>query len=333
MFIDKVRIKLQGGKGGNGCASFRRERFIPRGGPDGGDGGNGGKIVLRVDPNVGSLVALKYMNHYEAPSGGQGSGNSKHGKNGDDIYIDVPPGTIVRELGERTVEVADLDDPGDEFIGARGGNGGRGNRRFASSTNRSPRRCDPGTPGEERHFELELKIIADVGLVGYPNAGKSTFLGAVTNARPKTAAYPFTTLAPHIGTIEFDDMSRMTIADIPGLIDGAHEDIGLGHDFLRHIERTKLLAYVLDMSSLDERPPWAQLQCLRDELACYNADLPTRRSVILANKMDEAGAAACLTDLRARTDLTICPISAILGDNTAAAVSLLRERITTPPVG
>ena len=246
MFVDKATITVKGGDGGNGCCSFHREKFIPRGGPDGGDGGGGGNVILEAAESEQSLAALIYNRRYAARNGPPGKGANMHGRKAPDVILKVPVGTVVTD--SRTGEaVADMDVSGKQVIVARGGRGGRGNPRFATSTNRAPREWEPGEPGEERELFLELKTIADVGLVGYPNAGKSTLIRALSAARPKVAPYPFTTLHPVVGVIEYPDYGRLTVADIPGLIDGAHDNVGLGHSFLRHIERTVVLAFVLDM--------------------------------------------------------------------------------------
>ncbi len=326
MFADRVQIRVKGGYGGKGCASFRRERFIPKGGPSGGDGARGGNVIIRSDLNEQTLVPLKYMNHYDAPKGGAGSGNAKHGRRGENLVISVPVGTVIKDVEKSNIIIADLSADGEEFVAARGGRGGKGNLRFASSTNQRPRTCEPGQPGEEYTLELELKIIADIGLVGFPNAGKSTFLSTVSNANPKTAPYPFTTRTPQLGRVEFDNCFCLTIADIPGLIEGAHRNLGLGHEFLRHIERTKVLAYMLDMGPNDGRDPWDDIASLEGELECYQEGLSKRATIILANKIDEAGADEKLKELRNKTSLRICPISALLNIQVDESLAVLREQ-------
>ncbi|NQZ68058.1 MAG: GTPase ObgE [Lentisphaeria bacterium] len=319
MFVDKVKVKVRAGSGGNGCSSFRRERNLPKGGPDGGDGGNGGNVIFEANENNMNLNALKYLNHYEADNGEHGKGKQLHGHTGKDVIIYVPPGTCVKEFEDvdneyfELVFVADLDEHGSRYVAATGGNGGRGNMHFATSRNRAPRKCEEGTLGEEKEFELELKIIADVGLVGYPNAGKSSFLDAVTNATPEMAPYPFTTLTPNIGILNYpEDLTHITIADIPGLIEGASDNVGLGHDFLRHVERTKVLLYVLDMAGTDGREPWDDLVHLQKELELYNPLLADFPGIIAANKMDEEIAEEKLATLRTKTDMEIFPICTIL---------------------
>ena len=285
MFVDKATIKVKGGDGGNGCSSFRRETFVPKGGPNGGDGGGGGDVILQTASGEQSFVELAYNRHFEAGRGVHGKGKDMHGKKGKDVCIRIPVGTVVRnaETGELII---DLDKPDMTYIIAHGGRGGRGNAKFATSVNRAPRECEEGFPGEERLVELELKTIADIGLVGYPNAGKSTLLKVLSAARPKVAAYPFTTLHPMVGIIELPDYHRISMADIPGLIEGAHQNIGLGHAFLRHIERTKVLVYVLDTSGFEGRHPLDDFKSLQNELELYMEGLSKRRAVIVANKMD-----------------------------------------------
>lgn len=328
MFLDKVQITVTGGRGGNGCVAFRREKFVPRGGPDGGDGGDGGSVILRASGNEQTLLPLKYKNHREAGNGVHGQGKRQHGKRGKDVLVPVPLGTIIRDLDRDNVVLADLTAEDMEFTAAGGGRGGRGNAKFATSVNRSPRQSELGADGEERHLELELKLLADVGLVGFPNAGKSTFLAAISNAKPKAAAYPFTTLHPHVGIVESDDYSRMTVADIPGLLEGAHEDVGLGHEFLRHIERTKALVYMLDMSGLQDKSPLEQLRALQKELECHKEGLSQRPALIVANKMDEDAAEKNLKQLKRRARLPICPISALLGTNVPVAVETMRSLLS-----
>lgn len=327
MFVDRIKLYVKAGNGGNGCISFLREKFLPKGGPNGGNGGNGGSVIIRACKSRDSLVDLKYQQHATAKSGEPGQGSDKHGANADDLIILVPPGTLVMDHENDCYEIDDLEEVGQEILVAAGGQGGRGNKSFATSTNRAPRKATPGFPGEERTLLLELKTIADVGLVGYPNAGKSTFLKAVSDAEPKTAPYPFTTLHPMVGVIEFDDYTRMTIADIPGLIDGAHENIGLGHHFLRHIERTKVLLYVLDMAGTDNREPWDDFENLQKELELYQKGLTEKPSIILANKMDEEASRDKLEELKKRVDLPIIESIAELKEGTEAAIAALRKLV------
>jgi GTP-binding protein len=330
MFVDRVKIRVRGGRGGNGSPSLRREKFIPRGGPDGGDGGPGGNVILVTDENQQSLTPLRYMNHYEGEDGAPGLSKDQHGRSGKDVIVRVPPGTIIRDLDlevedESERVLADLDSVETRFMLANGGVGGKGNRHFVTPVNRAPREFGEGAEGEERYLELELKLVADVGLVGYPNAGKSTLLGALTNAKPETAAYPFTTLTPNIGTVLLDDFSAIRIADIPGLIDGAHENVGLGHAFLRHIERTKVLAYVLDMAATDGTDPWDAFAALQQELEWHHKGLSKRPAIVVANKMDEAVSAENLDELRQRVYLPIFPVCALLEEDTPALIPALCE--------
>lgn len=285
MFLDRARVPIKAGDGGNGVISFRREAHVPRGGPDGGDGGHGGDVILRVDDQLASLGDYRNQNLHAATSGSAGSGSNKSGKAGGDLILRVPPGTTVKDLGTGEV-VADLVSPGQEIIVARGGKGGRGNARFASSTRRVPRIAEDGQPGEQRDLELELRLIADVGLAGLPNAGKSSLLAALTRARPKIANYPFTTLTPNLGVARLDDR-ELVIADIPGLIEGASKGAGLGEEFLRHIERTRLIVHVVDASLPD---PLANIATIDAELAAYGHDLDALPELFALNKIDLAEA-------------------------------------------
>lgn len=311
MFVDKIRISVKGGDGGNGCCSFRREKFVPYGGPNGGDGGDGGSVVIIAETNESSLIDYVYQRHYEAKRGEHGRGSDQYGKCGKDVILKVPVGTIIKDLDDNNKIILDLDETGKRYVIAKGGKGGRGNMHFVSSTNRAPRRHDPGTEGELKHLELELKTIADIGLVGFPNAGKSTLLGAVSAAKPKIAPYPFTTLHPMVGVVEFNDFSRISIADIPGLIDGAHDNVGLGHSFLKHIERTKILLFVIDMSGLEGRDPLQTYQVLNNELELYMKGLSMRPAIIAANKMDIPESKDNLDIFKKEVyDVPIVPISA-----------------------
>ena len=328
MFVDKATITVKAGDGGHGCCSFRREKFVPRGGPDGGDGGGGGHVILRATTSQQSLQDLMYNRHYAAPNGPNGKGKDMHGRKAADVELTVPVGTLVYDRETRELLV-DLAEDNMTFIVARGGKGGRGNARFLSNFNRAPKNSEPGEPGEEKEIFLELKTIADAGLVGYPNAGKSTLLRAISSARPKVAAYPFTTLHPNVGVVEYPDFTRLTVADIPGLIDGAHANVGLGHAFLKHIERTHLLIFVLDMAGTDGRLPWDDLRHLREELELYMKGLSGRPAIILANKMDVPVSAENLELLKDElaSDVTeIIPISADSGD-LGDFMTILREKI------
>ncbi len=283
-FVDQARIYVKAGDGGPGSVSFRRERFVPRGGPDGGDGGDGGSVVFVVNTGLNTLLPFRRRGHFKAGKGKAGRGKNQHGKNGPDIIIEVPPGTLIKDPDTGRV-LADLTDPGRPWIAARGGRGGRGNARFVSPTCQAPRYAQPGIPGEERWLLLELKLIADVGLIGAPNAGKSTLLSRISAARPRIAPYPFTTLVPNLGVVELSDERSMVVADIPGLIEGAHKGIGMGIDFLRHIERTRVLVYVIDASQ-GEKAIWHDYQVLMKEIGEYHGPLLERPQVIALNKID-----------------------------------------------
>ncbi|MBI5168836.1 MAG: GTPase ObgE [Candidatus Eisenbacteria bacterium] len=282
MLIDYAKIHAVAGKGGAGCISFRREKYVPKGGPDGGDGGRGGSVLLAVDPHVRTLLDCREQPRYRADSGRAGQGSNKTGRDGVDLVVRVPAGTVVRDA-ESGELLADLTKPGDQWLAARGGRGGRGNSRFATATNQAPRRADPGEAGEERTLELELKLIADVGLVGLPNAGKSTLLSRITRARPKIADYPFTTLEPNLGISALDAERTFVVADIPGLIEGASEGRGLGLQFLRHVERTRVLAFLVDAASED---PASVLAMLEKEISQYSATLGEKPRVVVLSKSD-----------------------------------------------
>jgi GTPase len=312
-FKDRVKIYAKAGSGGNGIVSFYRDKRTPRGGPDGGDGGHGGSIILQGDSNADSLTALHYQPHQRAENGGHGSSNNKHGKRGGNNIIKVPLGTVVKDPDTEEF-IAEITEEGQEIVIAKGGFGGLGNLRFKSSLNQAPRESREGTPGEDRAYRLELKLMADVGLVGYPNAGKSTLLTELTGATPKVAPYPFTTLNPILGTLLFENYTRIRIADIPGLIDGAAEGTGLGHHFLRHIERSRFLIFVIDMASEDGRNPAEDYRSLRKELETYNPELAGRPFLVLANKMDEPVAAEHLEEFKKETGLNPLPVCAGLGE-------------------
>ncbi|MEQ1858561.1 MAG: GTPase ObgE [Chthoniobacteraceae bacterium] len=367
MFVDHIQVHVQAGKGGRGCVSFRREKFIPKGGPDGGNGGTGASVILRVDANVDNLTDFYYSPNLRGKHGEHGLGKNCYGRAAEDAVFHVPVGTIVwrvpiaasgptgdsprsdktfvdfTTLSDDEAEafdgpkrkrvafdpaqfelVADLTAPGTDFVLCEGGKGGRGNTTFKSSLNRVPIEFTDGEAGEEGTFYFELRKIADAGLVGYPNAGKSTLLTRISNAHPKIAPYPFTTLTPHVGVLELDGYRRVTVADIPGLIEGAHTDVGLGHDFLRHIVRCKLLVFVLDMAGSEGREPLADLQSLRKELDLYDPTLSERPWLIVANKMDLPDAKARLKTFRTRyRKIEIIPISAEQGEG----VEVLKRRL------
>ena len=301
MFIDRAKIYVQGGDGGNGVTAFRREKFVPRGGPSGGDGGRGGDVYLVADSSLNTLLHLRYNPRHIAERGAHGEGSNRSGRTGSDLEVRVPVGTQVvdAETGEL---VYDLDHDGTRWLAARGGRGGFGNAHFATSTNRAPRYHQDGNNGEARELQLELKLLADVGLVGFPNAGKSTFISTVSAAKPKIADYPFTTLEPHLGVVDLGDFRTMVIADIPGLIEGAHAGAGLGDRFLRHIERTKLLLHMVDVSSLSGRDTVSDYETVNRELASYNPALASRPQIVVATKIDALDDPSRLETLRARAE-------------------------------
>ncbi|MEW6540668.1 MAG: GTPase ObgE [Bacillota bacterium] len=285
MFKDYAKINVKAGDGGNGCVAFRREKYVPYGGPSGGDGGRGGHIVLRADGGLRTLVDFRYRTHYKADRGVHGQGKNMHGRKGEDLVLRVPVGTEVRRAGDKTL-LADLTADGQEYRVARGGRGGRGNTRFATANRKAPSFAEKGEPGEEFWLELELKLLADVGLVGFPNAGKSTLISKVSAARPKIADYPFTTLEPHLGVVRVGEGESFVLADIPGLIEGAHQGAGLGHRFLRHVERTRVLIHVVDVSGREGRDPVADFETINRELAAYDPRLAARPQLVAANKID-----------------------------------------------
>lgn len=327
MFIDEITISVKAGDGGNGCISFRREKYEPFGGPNGGDGGRGGDVILEGDDDVNNLNAYRYNPNWKAERGEHGRGKDQHGAGGKHRILKVPRGTIAYspETGEMVAEV--LED-GQQVVIAEGGSGGWGNTRFKSSTNRAPRRANPGHEGERGKFRLVLKCIADVGLVGFPNAGKSTLMNHITQARPRMAAYPFTTLHPQIGIIEYaDTYERIVLADVPGLIEGAHENKGLGHRFLRHIERCQLLAIVVDMAGIDGRKPEDDYAHLLRELELYDATLLEKPRIVIANKMDEETAQGHLPRFRELNSVVVVPISCLTEEGIPDLLDELRKRV------
>src|SRR5262252_5292580 len=331
MFVDEIDVFVKGGDGGAGCISFRREKFVPRGGPDGGDGGDGGSVLLEADPSITTLLDFHYQRHYTAERGQHGKGANKHGASGDDTVLRVPLGTVVsvRSTGER---LGDLTAPGDRVIVARGARGGRGNARFTSSTNRAPRRADLGRPGEERWIHLELKLLADVGVVGFPNAGKSTLVSRLSAATPKIADYPFTTLVPALGIVRVDEGRSFVIAVLPGLIPGAAQGKGLGHRFLRHTERTRLLLHLVDLDPMTSRDPLDDLRVIDAELAAYSAELAARPQLVVANKADLPDAAASRDRVErhcAANGLPLFVISAVTGSGLTELVRAVGARLAS----
>lgn len=285
MFVDRAKIYVKGGDGGNGVVSFRREKYVSHGGPDGGDGGKGGDVVFKVDRGLRTLLDFKYRQHFKGKRGQHGKGKKQHGRKAPDLEVKVPPGTVVYDDDTGEI-IADLTEPGERAVVARGGQGGRGNARFVSPTRKAPRLAEKGEPGEERQLVLELKLLADVGLVGFPNSGKSTLLSKISAARPKIAPYPFTTLTPNLGQVQVSPGKSFVVADIPGIIEGAHQGVGLGLDFLRHIERTRILLFLLDAAETEGRDPLEDYRYLQEELFQYSPGLKDKPAVIAANKID-----------------------------------------------
>jgi GTP-binding protein len=320
MFVDEVDIRVTAGDGGRGCVAFRREKFTPRGGPSGGDGGHGGSVYLVASPHLNTLVNFRYHPEFHARRGVHGQGSNRTGHDGADLVIEVPVGTVVLDVsedGQRVEPLADLAHEGQRVVVARGGRGGRGNTHFATSTNRAPRRAEPGQPGESRQLRLQLKLLADVGLVGYPNAGKSTLISRISAAKPKIADYPFTTLTPHLGVVRMSDERSFVVADVPGLIEGAHRGQGLGHRFLRHVERTKVIVYVVDVSSASGRDPGDDLAVIRRELELFEATMLERPQLVAASKVDALDDPARLARLEEKAGELALPvhrISAVTGE-------------------
>ncbi len=332
MFVDEVDIWVKAGHGGRGCLSFHREKFVEKGGPDGGDGGRGGHIILEVDPQLSTLVDLRYRRKYQAKKGGAGQGNNMHGKNGGDTTIRIPPGTLVKDV-EFGQLLADLATPGEQFTAARGGIGGRGNARFKSSTNRAPRRVESGLDGEERHLQLELKLLADIGIIGFPNVGKSTLISRISAARPKIAGYPFTTITPNLGVVRTDNYRSFVVVDIPGLIEGASEGIGLGIQFLRHIERTKCFVHIIDVSSATTREPVDDFHAIHAELAHYDSALCQRPEIVVANKvdiLDDAERLSVLQQFCLEQQMQFFSISAVTGQGINELVQAMSRLVFLP---
>lgn len=299
MFVDRAKIYVKAGDGGNGCLAFRREKYVPRGGPNGGNGGRGGNVCIESTQHLNTLLPFKYKRHFKAGRGAHGSGNNRRGRDGQDAVIQVPVGTQVidQETGEL---LFDFTEPNQRFLVARGGFGGRGNAAFVSSTNQAPRRCEDGDSGEEFDLLLELKVLADVGLVGYPNAGKSTLISVLSSAKPKIADYPFTTLSPNLGVVTFDDYQGIVIADIPGLIEGAHAGSGLGDHFLRHVERCRFLVHLVDVSELGPDDPAQAVTAVNEELRLYDPSLLSKPQLIVASKLD------VVAELRLKALVSFC---------------------------
>ena len=333
MFIDRAKISIKAGDGGDGMSSFHREKYVVKGGPDGGDGARGGNIILVADRNMNTLLDFRYKKKFKAERGGAGEDNNKYGRKAENIIVKVPVGTLVFD-DESNDLIADLVEEGQSVVAARGGRGGRGNARFPNSVNRAPTFAEHGEPGEERKLRLELKLLADVGLVGYPSVGKSSIIATVSAARPDIAAYHFTTLTPVLGIVKIDDTTNFVMADIPGLIEGAHEGKGLGYEFLRHIERTRLIIHVLDVSGMEGRDPLEDYRKINAELAAYSDFLAGRPQIVAANKMDLPDAQANFPAIEATLKAQGCevfPVSAATGEGLKALIQRCAELLATLP--
>ena len=332
MFVDQASITVHGGDGGNGCVSFRREKFVPHGGPNGGDGGKGGDVVMVADLGASTLLPFRYNTLFRAQRGRHGEGSNKTGRSSDDLVVEVPVGTIVMDE-DGVHELADLATQGQRWVAAQGGDGGRGNARFSSSVNRAPTRHEPGRPGEHRRLRLELKLLADVGLIGFPNAGKSTLIARISAARPKIADYPFTTLEPHLGVVDAGGYRSFVIADIPGLIEGAHKGAGLGDRFLRHIERCRLLLHLVD-GAFVEREPVQAIRTIETELSAYSPKLAAKPTILVVTKSDaiqDSGAADRLHAWAAEQGRQCLTISAVSGDGISTLVQCVADRVEKMP--
>lgn len=335
MFVDYVKVEVKGGDGGNGIAAFRREKYVPKGGPAGGDGGKGGDVVFQVDEGLRTLMDFRYQRHFKAPRGENGRSKNQHGKNAEDLVVKVPPGTVV--IDSETEEIlADLTERQERAVIAKGGRGGRGNTRFATANNPAPRLSENGEPGEARTVTVELKVLADAGLVGFPSVGKSTLLSVVSAAKPKIASYHFTTITPNLGVVDMEDGRSFVLADLPGLIEGAHQGAGLGHEFLRHIERTRVLIHVIDMSGSEGRDPYEDYVKINEELQQYNLRLMERPQIVAANKMDLPDAQEQLAKFKEKLgdDVQVFPISAATRQGVRellfAAADLIEKTPTFP---
>jgi GTP-binding protein len=328
MFVDRVQIEVSGGRGGDGCLSFRREKYVPRGGPDGGDGGNGGSVIIIAEEGVDSLSSLAHRKHWRADRGTHGQGNNRHGKNADDVTIRVPPGTLIIDAN-RKFAIKDLAAAGDQVVAAHGGRGGKGNTHFKSSTNRAPRQFTHGGDAESRKLILELKVIADVGLIGKPNAGKSTLLARLSRARPEIADYPFTTKFPNLGRVEVSMDRWFVMADIPGLIEGAHAGVGLGHEFLRHVERTRLLVHLVEPQPTDGTDPIENYLAIRDELKQYKIDLTSRQEIVAVTKSELPEAQEIHARLADELQRPVLAISAVTGQNLDRLQHSILEHLDT----
>lgn len=328
-FIDYVKIHVKAGDGGRGCVSFRREKYVPRGGPNGGDGGRGGHIIIKAERELNTLLDLRYQREYKAKRGEHGKGSNKHGKDGENRVIPVPVGTIIKDVESGSI-IADLDSEGAEVRVAKGGRGGLGNAHFATPTRQTPRFAQPGEPGEEKHLELELKLLADVGLIGLPNAGKSTLISVISAAKPKIADYPFTTLVPNLGVVKLEDFRSFVVADIPGLIEGAHKGSGLGFQFLRHVERTSILLHLVDVSDVPETDPVDEFEKINRELVLYSPELLNKPMAIAGTKLDIAHDGTRLNKLSnycKNKGLDFFAISAATGEGVERLVKYLAKKV------
>ncbi|WP_407269590.1 GTPase ObgE [Radiobacillus sp. PE A8.2] len=332
MFVDQVKVYVKAGDGGNGLVAYRREKYVPMGGPAGGDGGNGGDIVFEVDEGLNTLMDFRYKKHYKATRGENGMSKGQHGKNSPPMVLHVPPGTTVKD-DETGQVIADLIEHGQRAVIANGGRGGRGNIRFATARNPAPDIAENGEPGQERDIQIELKLIADVGLVGFPSVGKSTLLSVVSAARPKIADYHFTTLAPNLGVVETEDHRSFVLADLPGLIEGAHEGVGLGHQFLRHVERTRVIVHVIDMASTEGRDPYEDFVTINEELRQYDPTLMNRPQIIVANKMDIPEAEEQLEFFKEQLtdDYPIYPVSTITKEGLRDLLFAVADKLSMIP--
>ncbi|WP_257346295.1 GTPase ObgE [Pseudalkalibacillus decolorationis] len=332
MFVDQVQVFIKSGDGGNGMVAFRREKYVPDGGPAGGDGGKGGNVIFEVEEGLRTLMDFRYNRHFKAKRGENGMSKNMHGRNAENLVVKVPPGTVITDANTGE-QIADLVEHRQQAVIAKGGRGGRGNTRFASPSNPAPELAENGEPGEEREITLELKVLADVGLVGFPSVGKSTLLSVVSAARPKIAEYHFTTLSPNLGVVETEDNRSFVMADLPGLIEGAHEGIGLGHQFLRHIERTRVIVHVIDMSGMEGREPYDDFLKINEELRQYNLRLTERPQLIVANKMDIPEAADQLERFKEKIngDYLIFPISAITKEGVRDLLYTIADKIESTP--
>ncbi|MBG9590147.1 GTPase ObgE [Cytobacillus firmus] len=332
MFVDQVKVYVKGGDGGNGMVAFRREKYVPNGGPAGGDGGKGANVVFEVNEGLRTLMDFRYQRHFKAPRGEHGMSKNQHGRNSKDMIVKVPPGTVVTDAESGEV-IADLTEHGQRAVIARGGRGGRGNTRFATPANPAPELSEHGEPGQERDVVLELKLLADVGLVGFPSVGKSTLLSVVSSARPKIAEYHFTTIAPNLGMVETEDGRSFVMADLPGLIKGAHSGVGLGHQFLRHIERTRVIVHVIDMAAVEGRDPFEDYLTINKELKEYNLRLTERPQIIVANKMDMPDAEENLKKFKEQLDedYPIFPISALTRQGLRDLLFAVADKVEETP--